>query len=171
MEIKGITESAWQEIVSEVSRNSYGGNVVTVGDEYQNGSRVCRARVKVNDSRGPGARRSWSGRRMPVACWHVYRDVLAELFERYPNAKVRTALAVYDGKHGFYSNYPATGDINIGSMVQPTTMPELCQCDGNTPITPSEYRAQFDRATHSHPRTRAINEEFGWDDSQTVKFS
>src|SRR5215217_2038483 len=91
MEIKGITEYDWRHIVAQVSRTHYDDNLIVTGDEYQNGSRVCRARIKVGNSRGSGARRSWSGRRMPVACWHAYRDVLAKLFERFPNAKVRTA--------------------------------------------------------------------------------
>jgi len=107
----------------------YDGNLVVTADSYQSGSLV-RARVGVLSSREPGARRSWSGGRIPSACWHAYRDVLAALFDQRPAARVRTALAVYRGREGFERDYPATAYRNVGSAMQPAYMPELCDCDG-----------------------------------------
>jgi hypothetical protein len=68
------------------------------------------------------------GRRIPAACWHAYRDVLAALFDQCPAARVRTALAVYRGREGFERHYPATAYVNVGSQMQPAHMPELCDC-------------------------------------------
>lgn len=128
MEITGITADQFRTAVRVVSEQ-YGGNLV-IADEKPTSSRSCRGRVAVANSRGPGARCSWTGRRGPWACWHAYRDVLAELFETNPNARVRTSLAVYKGRDGFNSSYPATAYKNIGSMVAPAYMPELCDCTG-----------------------------------------
>jgi hypothetical protein len=58
----------------------------------------------------------------------VYRDGLAELFARYPFARVRTAMAYYKGEEGFLSTYPATAYVNVGSMMNPAYMPDLCDC-------------------------------------------
>lgn len=131
MEIKGVPLDDFRAIVDHVSRTMYGGNLITHKDAKDlHGVRTprIRARVGVLSSRAPGARRSWTGRRMPAACWHAYRDVLAELFHRFPAAVVRTGMEKYDGAAGFLANYPQTGRRNIGSAFQPATMPELCDC-------------------------------------------
>jgi hypothetical protein len=69
---------------------------------------------------------------MPTACWHAYRDVLAELFRQFPNARVQSGNSfsvVYRGAADFAVKYPQTGRENIGSQMQPITMPELCDCE------------------------------------------
>lgn len=86
-----------------------------------------RSRIIVADSRGPGARRSASGRRGPYACWHAFRDVFAEVFHVYPDAKISTSMATYTAGN-WEDTYPATGTRNVGSMMEPRTMPQLCDC-------------------------------------------
>jgi hypothetical protein len=61
--------------------------------------------------------------------------MLAELFERFPRATVRTALAVYRGKEGFELHFPATAYVNVGSQMQPAYMPSLCDCWGGSTMT------------------------------------
>lgn len=134
MYVRGVPLWAFQDIVNDVSRRSYGGHVTVHPDSRDTTRDSCRARVDVASSRGPGARRARSGRRLRAACWHAYRDVLAELFDRYPDATVRTALATYRGNDGFHRDYPATGDVNIGSRMDPVTMPELCDCGDASPF-------------------------------------
>jgi len=81
----------------------------------------------------PGQRRSSSAfnqeRRINAVCWHGYRDVLIEVFNINPDARVYTAMAKYRGKDSFYSEYPLTGHKNIGAPIAPVTMPELCDCE------------------------------------------
>jgi hypothetical protein len=125
--IRGLSLEDFQAIVAYVSKGEYDGNVVVERHAHGNGRRLA-ARLWATDGRGEGARTSWSGRHAHAACWHAYRDVLAELFERFPKATVRTALAVYRGKEGFERHYPATAYVNVGSQMQPTHMPELCDC-------------------------------------------
>lgn len=88
-----------------------------------------RGRIHALSSDGPQARKSWQGRRTRAACWHAYRDAVRAVFAVYPHAVITTALARYEGSEGFEAVYPATADHNIGSMMQPAYMPDLCNCD------------------------------------------
>jgi hypothetical protein len=127
VDIRGLSLEDFQAIVAYVSKDGYDGNIVVERHAHGTDRRLA-ARLWATDGHGPGARTSWSGRHGHAACWHAYRDVLAELFERFPTARVRTALAVYRGQEGFERDYPATAYINIGSQMQPASMPELCDC-------------------------------------------
>jgi len=84
------------------------------------------------DELAPGQKRSanvMSGqRRVAAVCWHVYRDVLVEVFNINPDAKVKTAYAKYYGKQAFYDLFPQTAYLPIGSMVYPMTPVECCDC-------------------------------------------
>jgi hypothetical protein len=119
-------------IVRDVSERHYDGNVIVHPDAhalYGNGNGMTgRLRTVTND--GPGARRSWSGRRGPTACWHAYRDALRAVLSADPTASVLTMLARYDGLTGFESTYPGTANLNIGSEMMPAYAPELCDCNG-----------------------------------------
>lgn len=89
----------------------------------------ARFTLRVKDSRGPGARRSWSGRRTVAACWHVHKHFLLAVLGLQPDAVVQTVMAKYEGLQGFRDTYPGTRDINVGSMMRPAYMPELCDCE------------------------------------------
>jgi hypothetical protein len=131
MEITGVTLDEFTAIVYKVSERDHDGNLIVHRDAHdQGGKRRPRitARLAALDSRGAGTRTSWTGRRGPWACWHAYRDVLAEVFAAHPTAVIRTGMAVYNGAEGFAANYPATAYHNIGSQVAPAYMPELCEC-------------------------------------------
>jgi hypothetical protein len=124
MQIRGLTLAQFTEITRIVSEADYGGNVIVHQDAQQYPSYV-RARLAVKDSYAYGARTSWAGRHTRSASWEAYRDVLASLFNVFPKARVKTAMASYNGKQGFEDNYPATADINVGSMMSPCYMPDL----------------------------------------------
>lgn len=143
MLITGITPDKFRTIVSDVGNRLYNGNLrAEIGAEYTRLDGTCRrfrARVIPLESgatasyaktghSAPGARRSWAGRRTKAACWHSYRDVLAQLFDVNPHASVRTAMATYLGREGFYDQFPRTANQNIGSMMAPAYMPDLCDC-------------------------------------------
>ena len=144
MLITGISPAQFREIVTKVSHTSYSANLLPeIGREYvradgsvnrfharviplETGARSSYAKTGRS---APGARRSWSGRRIKASCWHAYRDVLAALFDVNPAARVKTAMADYNGRDAFYDRYPATAHRNIGSMMQPAHMPDMCDCD------------------------------------------
>ena len=127
-----LSEDTIRGIVGSVSDNVYGGNVIIDYIDSRrtrsDGRVTYRLKLRVADSRGDGARASWSGRRTPSLCWHGFRDVIRAIFAVDPNATILTAMARYEGSEGFESTYPATAYKNIGSMMQPVTMPELCDC-------------------------------------------
>ncbi|WP_159037124.1 hypothetical protein [Streptomyces specialis] len=126
MNIRGVSLSTFYDIVDDVSRSDYAGNVVVNRDARWSGRSSITARLRVTDSRGLGARTAASGRHGPYACWHAYRDVLRQVFAVAPDATVRTVLETYRGEPGFRQNYPATAYRNVGSRDYPAYMPELC---------------------------------------------
>jgi len=75
--------------------------------------------IRTRDSYKHGSRTSASGRHMPKASWEAHRDVMRALFDVWPEASLRTALATYVGKEGFERDFPATANHNVGSNYQP----------------------------------------------------
>ena len=128
MQITGLSLDSFTAIVKEISDACYGGNVIVHQDAHSLSPTRFVARLRVKDSHGPGARMSWSGRHIPATCWHAYRDVLEAMFLAYPNARAVTMMATYKGLAGFREHYPDTAYKNVGSMMQPAYMPELCEC-------------------------------------------
>jgi hypothetical protein len=121
MRCTDINDATWEAIVRRVSATKYDGNLIVH-------PQAASYRLSVRSSRERGARRSHSGRRMAVACWHAWRDVLAELFNQFPDATVRTALATYKGRGGFEDWFELTGATNIGSIREPLRMDDACDC-------------------------------------------
>lgn len=132
---KGVDFNRIREIINEVSRNSWNGEVILhadakpLGTGAKNPNYGFRGRIVATNGRSIAARRSWSGRRTNAACWHAYRDVLRAILTEYPDAIVSTALARYEGLAGFEETYPHTVNKNIGSVVAPAYMDELCNHD------------------------------------------
>lgn len=88
--------------------------------------------LRVIDSRGKGARRSHSGRRMVAACWHVYGTFIDALpthaIVNKPtvtgyNKWGREMIKRLDGKPG-----DEWQDWNIGSVMSPMYYSEACDC-------------------------------------------
>ena len=131
---KGVTFDRVVELLTSVSPD-YDGHLIVHQDAHPLGVNGYgfRGRVMADASRVPGSRHSWSGRATRAACWHAYRDAIRAVLTEYPNATVKTAMARYEGLDGFESTYPGTAFINIGSMMQPTNMPDLCDgpCAGD----------------------------------------
>jgi hypothetical protein len=130
MNITGVSLGNFLAITDDVSLRGYGGNVIVAPDAHNAGRNSITARLRVRDSCGPGARTAASGRHGPYACWHAYRDVLWQMFVEHPDATARTVLATYRGFAGFDRDYPATRHHNIGSMMYPASMPDLCVTAG-----------------------------------------
>src|SRR5512137_1194681 len=64
-----------------------------------NKGRAIHFRLKVHDSKGPGAARSAIGNRTGSGCWHVHGDFFDSLLKVSPEAVIRTAKAKID-RHG-----------------------------------------------------------------------
>lgn len=129
MRLRGITLEDFRASVDRVN-DEYDGNLAVHSDAHQTGSRkpTVVGRLTVNDSKGDGARTSASGRHGRMACWHAFRDVVRDLLAEHPDAVITTRMARYDAET-FEDVYPATAYRNIGSMVYPAYMTELCVSD------------------------------------------
>ena len=136
MRLRNVSLESFKASVDRVNKMtneegvSYAGNLEVHRDAHETGSRIITTvgRLSVVSSSAQGARRSWNGRRMPAACWHAFRDVVRDVLENNEDAVVTTSMARYTLKN-FDDTYPATGDRNIGRMIQPAYMPELCDCE------------------------------------------
>lgn len=140
MIVTGITPDQFRDVIAKLNVVDYQHNLTAhIGREYSATRFSCRVIpedsgtnwTSSNDGKmsAPGARRSWSGRRLKAACWHAYRDVILGIFHVNPDARVYTGMAKYVGLQGFLDAYPQTAHQNIGSMAQPAYMPDLCDCD------------------------------------------
>jgi hypothetical protein len=67
--------------------------------------------------------------RVAAVCWHGYRDWMRRIFDLDPAARMKTAAADYRRRSGFEELFEATGDRNIGSMMQPLDYRNACDCD------------------------------------------
>lgn len=128
MKVKGITEQQLRAIVETVSFEMYDCNVIFNREPERKGNFVFFT-LRVNDSSRDGHRITHSGRRHHSACWHVHRDVMREIFDANADAILVTALARYEGRDDFERKYPATGETNVGSMMQPLYMINACDCN------------------------------------------
>lgn len=128
-----LTGETLGRIARQVAAQHYGGNLTVETEHVSTGPRKgTETRVKLGaaNSRMSGARESWTGRKGPWSCWHVFRDVFAAWLIADPSAVIRTGVEVYRGAAGFLEAFPATAYRNVGSMVQPAYMTELCSCSG-----------------------------------------
>jgi hypothetical protein len=69
-------------------------------------------------------------RRIASACWHAHRDFMREVFTINPSAKIKTALATYDGKRDFERKFPRTAETY--GMAGPAPIEgigDACNCD------------------------------------------
>ena len=127
MIVSGVSAQDIRDVVAKLNASDYDGNVVIERLETLN-RKDSRHALKLGtaDSRKHGSRRAGSGRHGKWLCWHGFRDVVRAIMDVNPDAKVRSAAAVYDGSVGFERVYPSTAETNVGSWAEPAYMPELC---------------------------------------------
>lgn len=68
-----------------------------------------------------------SGHRVAAVCWHGHRDVMMALFDRHPDARLKSTLADYRGAGDFLAKYRdtygGTNSWNVG-----LSYGEACVC-------------------------------------------
>lgn len=134
MIVSGVTAQDIRDVVAKLNATDYDGNVVIerLDTLNQKGTRHT-LKLGTADSRKHGSRRAGSGRHGKWLCWHGFRDVVRAIMAVNPDAKVRSAAAVYNGSVGFERVYPSTAERNVGSWVEPAYMPDMCvgSCAGD----------------------------------------
>lgn len=73
-------------------------------------------------------RRNHTGRRVAAVCWHGHRAFMEALFNSVPHARLKSMVADYNGRLEFWAQHDATGDRNIGSIMQPRAYRDACDC-------------------------------------------
>lgn len=161
MFVYGVSFIHVYRVVRDVSSALYDGNIsVRTGEDRTNGAGPrATFTLRAHDTTGPGAKGSASafgkgtgpkGRRRTIsACWHTHYDVLAELFARFPAARVVTKIATYTAPT-FRDRALETSHLNVGSELFPVIAPDCCECDH------TDYVNDFDSAPTSdamHPNT------------------
>ena len=141
MKVYGVELEEFVRITEGISNMSYEGNIKVnpwAREIYRtlDGSPRIQVSLTCKSSHAAGARRSRAyrfnpakpRRRTTAVCWHGFRDVLLAVFERYPEARIVTGMADYQGLEGFENTYIPTSRVNIGPEADPVTYPELCDC-------------------------------------------
>ena len=132
-----LTPDELRGIATEVGVRIYNDNPWTTGGIRKDG-RAWNFRLALDTSvpkRDSGykyQRTSSSGfnpdRRVAAVCWHGHRDFMRAIFERDPNARIKTAWADYKGAENFERDFPETGYRNVGSMMYPAFAKDICTC-------------------------------------------
>lgn len=87
-----------------------------------------RFTLRPRSTKGQYARRSYTGRRVNAVCYHGHYIVMQWLFRDAPDAILISTHARYNGAGDFYRLAEGVGDVNIGSMMQPMSYREACDC-------------------------------------------
>lgn len=177
MQVKGIEPDKVREIVSEVSRRYFAGNLgFNRTPERWRGS--VRFTLRVADSRGPGHRRgfcrnraSGKARRLVAACYHAYGEVIRGLIDGGA-VWVKTApimLQRYRSKgekprawdRGTWIDHARDmAEVNIGSTFEPLYFADACDCgEGMMPENPIKYPASpdfFEKGQTSNGQTSGL---------------
>ncbi len=125
MKLYNVPSDDLRSIVLEVSQNQYNGNLRF--NNFDPRKAFVNFTLRVSNSKGKGAKNSASGRRTVSACWCAHRAVMRVIFDRFPNARLVSAIATYNGKADFDQKHIDTRYHNVGSIMYPATMGELCE--------------------------------------------
>lgn len=128
MTIKNIAEAQLLRALDQVNER-YNNNLRIEYSSINAKNTRFKFRLFVKSSREAGARRSWSGRRLINACWHVHGDFFDTVLAIAPEAVIRAstqARPIYSEDGQVFNNWI---DVQVGSMMQPSYMSDNCDCN------------------------------------------
>lgn len=99
----------------------FNGNITWKRRPEKIGNRF-RFTLTVKNTREPGSRIGFSGKRVAAACWHVHGHFFDALIELAPNAEIQSNVNVINRFGGNWQ------DRNIGSVLRPLYFSEACDC-------------------------------------------
>ena len=145
MHVWGMTESQLQEIADNL------GVTIRFGNPK---GRALSCTLRWNREKTPDRYRHMSisylgERNTNSVCFHGHFDFMYEVFDRNPDARIRTGLRGninYHGREQFFEKVPAVARIPLGAPIMGgfPSMIESCDCGafgyGIAHDIPSEYR-------------------------------
>ena len=111
MKVWGVTEGDIREIATLCGvaiHGDWGGQGIT-----KDGNALrCRLKVDPTQPRTNGLlpfqRTGYHGRRLPAVSWEGHREFMLVVFERFPEARIKSAIADYKGRAEFFRLHPET---------------------------------------------------------------
>lgn len=133
MKARNVTTNDIVDIVSKLSREKYNYNVIIQNLTNVSGTTVS-FKIGMSDSRELGTRKSWSGRRGPWACTHVFEDIMREVVEKGGEILIpKGSKGNYEGRQiTISSDYELDNWVdsyncsNVGSMMNVVYPEQLC---------------------------------------------
>src|SRR5215216_6426857 len=119
---------------------------------YSSGSSVARRRWATMWISPPLAASSmslWAASSISIRSWrssverctretsettNAHRDFLYAIFERAPDARAITVLALYEGLTDFEATHQRAGRLNVGSFFEPVRFEDCCDCLKKYPL-------------------------------------
>lgn len=98
------------------------GNAFRLNDADQKSPRVATFTIRTATGKSPAARTSATGRRINSANWEAHRVFMEHLFGLEPDARLKTAVADYQGKADFLAKFDDTYAHNVGSQIRPVSL-------------------------------------------------
>ena len=129
MQVWGLSKMHVIHAVQEASAK-YDHNLILTGTPRRVGKTTrspLTFTLRVQDSSGPGAHRSASGRRTIRACWHAHRDVMTILF-RMGATRLKSVIADYRSAENFRDIYRDTYYGTMQHLGHREQYGALCEC-------------------------------------------
>ena len=124
MLIRGLTQEQLQDAASKAKVTLYEINCNGTGFRFQ------LKPFPTNDGRNYWQRYNHTHeRKVWAVCWHGHKAFYDEVFKINPGATIITAIARYNGEQNYQETFGATGDKNIGSMMEPCAYRDACDYD------------------------------------------
>lgn len=106
MKVYAVTGEQLMAVVAKVSNKRFEGNLTF--KTFQPLAKFVNFTLRVNNSKGEGAKITRHGRHTIAATWEAHRDVMTELFNQHPEAKLVSCRAKYNGKADFEAKFAET---------------------------------------------------------------
>lgn len=138
--VRGHAETA--EILQEIA-HVCDVRIEPVPDGFATSTRLYPAASKrwQRLSLGWSRNKDGSRRKVVAVCWHGHYRFMSEVFARFPNARIVTGHATYNGRVDFKLKAEATGDVNRGSRIEPVAFRDACTCEDPGDANPDAYDA------------------------------
>lgn len=125
MIIKNVTGTQMEQAMNKTNM-TYNNNVQF--NRYNVGANKINFTLRVKSSSGKGARRSFNGRKLVACCFHGHYEFMRCIFDIAPNAVISSCKATYKGKEDFKNKFQSVGYDNCGSMMNPLSYGDACDC-------------------------------------------
>ena len=128
MIFKNVTENEMYQAL-ELINKKYDNNILFKSGPARKSKNQITATLTVNSTKDGalGYRRGHTGRKLAAACWHVHGDFFDALIDINPAAVIITGMNRKQVINKYGGNWQ---DVNIGSMMQPMSYSEACDCNG-----------------------------------------